>query len=62
MLQVRLQRLHTTCTLKYLLHTTACPSLEEAANHLGGQFDEKGQQVLKGKKVSYYAEFCHSVF
>lgn len=51
MLRVRLQRLRTTCTLKYLLHTTACPSLEEAANHLGGEFDEEGQQVLKRKSL-----------
>lgn len=47
MLQVRLQRLHTTRTLKYLLHTTAWPSLGKAANHLGGKFDKK-------KKVNKY--------
>lgn len=49
MLQVRLQRLRTSRTFKYLLHTTAWPSLGEAANHLGGEFDEGGQHVFKGE-------------
>lgn len=47
--QVRLQRLHTTRTLKYLPHTSVWPSPAEDANHLRGKLDEEGQQVLKKK-------------
>lgn len=50
MLRVRLQRLHATRTLKYLLHTSVWPSLAEVANDPGGKFDEEGQQGLKRRR------------